>query len=883
MRIRFKPYGMRHEKRYQMLSIEDKIATWLNERPDWMRVLVDHILILGLVDNETLKSLATDLIQKKVTVSSQPLTATSLPVSSSTGSKVELLEIRDLVNINALTTDSSLTFGEEGLTVIYGDNGSGKSGFARLAKDVVAARHKQEILPNAFNSDSDTEQSAVIRYRVDGQDKTLSWPTGVAAELTQIHFYDEACGDDYLVSDTELAYRPSALKILDELIHATDNLRAILDEEHSKLNTSKYQIEGLQPLTESSKFLNSLSANTTSDEIEATTLLDDDAEDRLATLIQEEARLQSTNQAKEKKRLEDVAKNLEMLAAHFDKISSVLGIEPVRSLEKKIAHAQTLRQAADAASKVSFTDEPLEGIGTESWRALWEAAEEYSQQEAYHEHEFPFIQKGAVCPLCQQSLSEDTATRLNRFKTFVNDQTAKKAKDAESEASKSISYVNELDISTATTTNALTALEVELPELATSLKKALTTAEDAKTRLGQRLRKETEEEALNLETVDTDNLRNQALEVRGRSEKIDAAAFAAQLKGASTRKYELADRIELAKHLDKIKDEVVRLQKVRDIGVLKNTIGTQATTVFSTGLARVHVNEVVNDRFARESEMLGLDRIKLADKGGDKGKLRHKPALLNSTLQTKTVQDVLSEGEQTALGIAGLMTEVYLDASESALILDDPITSLDHGRREKVARRLAELGRNRQVVVFTHDLTFLGDLVKAAQESGVKLTERSIIKHRDNTPGHVLETHPWKAKDAKQRIGALREKLAKIKKESSTIEPEECDERVQLWAGFLSETLERIVRNDIVGAVVDRGTAEVKPRMVKLLAAITKEDNDEYLSIYSEVSKWAARHDKSEGVNFIAPSFDDMEAILARLDSWYKTVKTYSQNTNSTA
>jgi hypothetical protein len=71
--------------------------------------------------------------------------------------------------------------------------------------------------------------------------------------------------------------------------------------------------------------------------------------------------------------------------------------------------------------------------------------------------------------------------------------------------------------------------------------------------------------------------------------------------------------------------------------------------------------------------------------------------------------------------------------------------------------------------------------------------------------------------------------------------------------------------------------------MVKLLAAITQEDNDEYQSIYSEVSKWAARHDKSEGVNFVAPSFDDMEALLARLDSWYKTVKKYSQSTNSTA
>jgi wobble nucleotide-excising tRNase len=38
----------------------------------------------------------------------------------------------------------------------------------------------------------------------------------------------------------------------------------------------------------------------------------------------------------------------------------------------------------------------------------------------------------------------------------------------------------------------------------------------------------------------------------------------------------------------------------------------------------------------------------------------------------KPVAQVLSEGEQTALGLAGYFTEAHFDDSKSALVLDDP-------------------------------------------------------------------------------------------------------------------------------------------------------------------------------------------------------------------
>ena len=40
------------------------------------------------------------------------------------------------------------------------------------------------------------------------------------------------------------------------------------------------------------------------------------------------------------------------------------------------------------------------------------------------------------------------------------------------------------------------------------------------------------------------------------------------------------------------------------------------------------------------------------------------------------IDHVLSEGEQTALGLAGLLTEVEYDESKSAVALDDPVSSL---------------------------------------------------------------------------------------------------------------------------------------------------------------------------------------------------------------
>ncbi len=261
---------------------------------------------------------------------------------------------------------------------------------------------------------------------------------------------------------------------------------------------------------------------------------------------------------------------------------------------------------------------------------------------------------------------------------------------------------------------------------------------------------------------------------------------------------------------------------------------------------------------------------------GDKGALLYQPELVGAC-QRVTLPRVLSEGERTALGLAAFFTEAHLDASKSALILDDPVNSLDHVRRGLVATGLAELAKTRQVVVFTHDVAFVADLKREANGKGVPITERSVTRSRadQRKPGACSTAHPWKAKDVPARLNELQQGLARIKKNCDTWEQRDYEDAVAVWAGNLSETWERIFSQEIVGSILAEGGLEVRPMMVKVLARFSSSDHQEFDASYGRVSQWTKRHDKSAAVNYVAPDLDALGRELELVRAWFKRVKGY--------
>lgn len=853
------------------MSLEEELAAWVAGRPDWQKDAVARFCRNETLTPDDISSAADQLIAGTYPTV-EAITAADVPGNSAMGESIRLVAISDIVGVNALIGGQRLTFGRSGLTIVYGDNASGKSGYARLIREAVTARVKAELLGNVFAQRA-ADQRANVEYMVSDELRSWTLSDAPALALSSVRFYDEECGDAYVTAASEISYRPSALTLLDRLSSACD---AIQQELIARLAANQQERPDLPLLpegTEAARFLRGLTDKTTLEQIENATTLRDDHGQALADKLAEEARLRGSDPTKERARFARMADDWETVDSHVSRLSTALDAAGLDALEKQRNHARELREAARIASTRDFAAEPLTGAGSATWRALWEAARAYSEAETYHEHEFPMVGDGARCVLCQQPLQPAAADRMRRFQAFMTDTTERDAAAAENALTASRATVAQLMTLPATVTSALSQLQGHGEQIATvetwlgntALVAAGVVAwlDDTATALPSPASESP-----------SDSIRTRANELRQARDAIDASSFAGSLEAVAADVRELQAAGALAEANDQLVAEVERLVSKTRIQRAKQQTDTTGITRKATDLTKVHVTSLIRDQFTRETERLQLRRVTIDPTAGRRlVTLEHKPKLLGATFEAQ-IDDVLSEGEQTALGLAGFLTEIEFDESKSAVVLDDPVTSLDAGRRSRVAKRLVELAQDRQVVVFTHEATLVTALNKAARDAGVPVTERAIIRD-GQSPGKAIDQHPWSVRDTKQRIHDLEADLARLKKERDQLDADAYTDRVQMWAGRLSQTWERAVNLEVINEVVDRGTNEVRPRKFRILAQVTEQDNTDLQAGYEKVSEWAPRHDQAPEVNFVPPEPDEMELELARLKEWATRVSKY--------
>ncbi|CAJ3616710.1 SMC domain-containing protein [Burkholderia pseudomallei] len=176
----------------------------------------------------------------------------------------------------------------------------------------------------------------------------------------------------------------------------------------------------------------------------------------------------------------------------------------------------------------------------------------------------------------------------------------------------------------------------------------------------------------------------------------------------------------------------------------------------STDLTNNMATQEVADALNTELQALGVYEIKIAMKPSSaRAKTTFKLVLENEA--GVSPGDVLSEGEQRAIAIASFLAEVKLGKGHGGVIFDDPVSSLDHARRERVARRLAAESVERQVVVFTHDIFFLSVLIDEATAKGLEPTALTLNRTPEGY-GVADSSLPFAGAGVKARVGMLRNK-----------------------------------------------------------------------------------------------------------------------------
>lgn len=491
---------------------------------------------------------------------------------------------------------------------------------------------------------------------------------------------------------------------------------------------------------------------------------------------------------------------------------------------------------------------------------------------------FPVLDDGSRCVLCQQTLEEAGRDRLSQFECFVKNDTQVQLHQARQLYEQQAERLNSLAVSTEAIVNNLKDLETTHRDVVAGVHEVLATYEAARQQtLGALASPEKVPQPDIDPSITISSLSEASKVARITAEDLaNPAVIQNQLAKLTHRRTELEFLQQVKKSRDAIVNEIVRLKEREALEAAKSAAATGPITKKILELSEESITEVVRDTFTRETDRLRLERVTIARTRADKGALLHQPKLVGARQQV-TLPRVFSEGERTALGLAAFFTEAHLAAANSAIILDDPVSSLDHVRRRLVAARLAAFAETRQVVVFTHDVAFVADLKREANDKGVPIAERSVMRSRaaERKPGACSAAHPWKAKDVPARLDELRTELARIKNDCGMWDQKVYEDAVAVWAGNLSETWERIFSQEILGAVFAEGGLEVRPKMVKVLARFSDQDYNEFEASYSRVSQWAKRHDKSALMNYVTPEVSDLEAELERVESWFKRVKGY--------
>lgn len=372
-------------------------------------------------------------------------------------------------------------------------------------------------------------------------------------------------------------------------------------------------------------------------------------------------------------------------------------------------------------------------------------------------------------------------------------------------------------------------------------------------------------------------------------EKLDTASLPAELAGLSSefdpckealgvQRKELIDSntteeisrltaqlafLEDRELLAKIKDRVVLyIESGKWVDLAQRKHGELLTTGITRrqgALYDEHVTAEYVESFNTESKALGAPNFVSLDQRNERA----------STLRRLTISDhnaikVLSEGEQRAISIADFITESTLNPTNRGVIFDDPVSSQDHERKEKIAARLVELAKARQVIVFTHDIAFFSRLLGLADQEGVDLVYNYIKKIGD-APGVVEEDLPWLAKGVRARVGMLKQELVRLKKVEQAGDPDEYLFAAKQWYSWLRETWERTVEERVFKGVVERFAPGVQTQRLKKVV-ITDNMIAEVEKGMTNSSSWV--HDAASGLNPTPPDTERAEQDLNDLDTF---------------
>lgn len=707
-------------------AIVDFLWEWTTNQGDWSKLLINKIVTTECsLSTSDRQEIFNYFLQSINLYSGLPRLSTPKPAYVPTAKLIELNSLSAITGVNRLAKNQIVDFGKN-TTVIYGENGTGKTGYSRILKTLgFSYDTSKTVLPNIYAAVE--PQSATINFKSNGVSKAFTWNgTNTDAELESISVFNSSCVQ-FSISDRTLIVSPIGFHLFQLISDELNALTQLLNRKIAGHPTALMWFEKLTPGTPQHTYIATLSTASTEQKL---TELSEFTLTHQAVLTTKETELINLNRALLQSQIQALQSQIQELDLIIKKIQStqtLLNDTNWQTLLKINREITELENKTQIGIKEIAEDRGIEFYQTSEFNSFIQAAESYIK--VIERPEYP--KEGDTCVYCLQPLDEFAKDLLKSYRTLLYDKTQETLAAPRNKKEMLLQLVSQVDTNLifhqptfGTDENQRANQPKEIINYNTNLGAFKTKFVTDAIAQGSTFIYDYQTVVTFLtdkRTAISDNFsqKSEALENLGTRE--------ATLKKEIS---ELKDRKLLSEKVQEVKTAIINHKVVSALKANSTSFNTNSISRKTSSAREELVRQNFEDIFKKELTALRKANLKIdLSFGTDRGSSR-----VFQNICRHALADILSEGEQKAIALAEFLTELQLDNSKAPVIFDDPVNSLDHRIIDEVVKRLIELSKQRQVIIFTHSILLLHSFIQQSEldhhrQAGVAFTFHRV---RDN-------------------------------------------------------------------------------------------------------------------------------------------------------
>ena len=322
-----------------------------------------------------------------------------------------LTSLQNLKGVNALVENQKIDFCNQ-VTIVYGINGSGKTGYTRLLKKAFHSRSTEDILPNIYVATGHSNVSAEISFISNSKQYTLKYPNDKQQnEFRQFSIFDNKSVNVHLNNKNQFEFRPAGLDFFADLIEAFKKVEEKLTADITIKSTPKDYPSLFDGESDIKNALNNLSAKTKIADLKKIIPITEEEKAKRGSLEEQKAQLQGLKKDKEIADLNVYKTLLTTLKTSITGNNKFFTSESLSEIKTAISDSISKDVIAKTDGIEKFKTDKILNVGSKEWKEFVVVAQAFAKQQESDKETYP--KDGDNCILCQQPLS-DEAPALSR-------------------------------------------------------------------------------------------------------------------------------------------------------------------------------------------------------------------------------------------------------------------------------------------------------------------------------------------------------------------------------------------------------------------------------------------------------------------------------------